>query len=43
VANLTIEAYSDAGRIVSGATLGFVIGAVVGVIRFGMPSRRPRV
>ena len=40
VANLMIEAFSDAGRVLSGATVGFVVGAVVGVIRYGMPSSR---
>jgi hypothetical protein len=42
VANVTIEAFSDAGRVLSGATVGFVVGAVVGVIRFGLPPRRSR-
>jgi hypothetical protein len=43
VANLTIEAFSDAGRVLSGATIGFTLGALVGAIRFGMaPSRSSR-
>jgi hypothetical protein len=43
VANLTIEAFDDAGRVLSGATIGFTVGAVIGVIRYGMPpSRRSR-
>jgi hypothetical protein len=40
VANVRIEAFSDAGRLLSGATIGFVLGAVVGLIRFGLPASR---
>jgi hypothetical protein len=40
IGNLTIEAYSDAGRILSGATVGFTVGAVVGLIRYGLPRSR---
>lgn len=40
VANVRIEAFSDVGRLVSGATLGFAVGAVVGLVRFGLPGGR---
>ncbi|WNB85703.1 hypothetical protein [Cellulomonas sp. ATA003] len=42
VANLVMMPFTDPARIASGAALGFVIGAVVGLVRFGAPfTRRP--
>ncbi|GAA2720831.1 hypothetical protein [Cellulomonas aerilata] len=43
VGNVMIEAFSDAGRVLSGATVGFVLGTLVGLLRYGLPaSRRAR-
>ena len=41
VLNLVLPAFSDAARVASGAAVGFVIGTVVGVVRYGVPRRRP--
>ena len=39
VVNLSLEPFSDPGRIASGAAIGFVLGAVVGLVRYGAPRR----
>jgi hypothetical protein len=40
--NVTAPAFSDAARIASGAAIGFALGTVAGLVRFGIPtSRRP--
>jgi hypothetical protein len=42
--NVTAPAFSDAARIASGAAIGFAIGVVAGLVRYGLPaSRRPPV
>lgn len=42
--NVTAPAFSDAARVASGAAIGFAIGTVAGLVRFGLPtSRRPPV
>jgi len=42
--NVTAPAFSDAARVASGAAIGFAIGVVAGLVRFGLPSnRRPPV
>jgi hypothetical protein len=42
--NVTAPAFSAAARIASGGAIGFAVGTVVGLVRFGMPtSRRPSV
>jgi hypothetical protein len=38
--NLTMPAFSDEGRIASGAAIGFVLGTLVGLARYGMPKSR---
>ena len=44
VLNVTAPAFSDAARIASGGAIGFALGTVAGLVRFGMPtSRRPPV
>jgi hypothetical protein len=43
VVNVTAPAFSDATRIASGGAIGFTVGTVVGLVRFGVPGRRPRV
>jgi hypothetical protein len=37
VLNLAMEAFSNGGRIASGALIGFVLGTLVGLARYGMP------
>jgi hypothetical protein len=39
VLNLALEPYSDPARIASGGAIGFVIGTVVGLLRYGTPRR----
>jgi len=42
--NVTAPAFSDAARVASGAAIGFAIGTVAGLVRYGLPtSRRPPV
>jgi hypothetical protein len=42
--NVTAPAFSDAARVASGAAIGFALGTVAGLVRFGVPtSRRPPV
>ncbi len=36
--NLAMEAFSAGGRIASGALIGFVLGTLVGLARYGMPK-----
>ena len=38
VLNLAMEAFSAGGRIASGALIGFVVGTLVGLARYGMPK-----
>lgn len=38
--NVTVAAFSDAARVASGAAIGFALGTVAGLVRFGLPSRR---
>jgi hypothetical protein len=40
VLNLAMPAFSNAGRIASGALIGFVVGTLVGLARYGMPTSR---
>ena len=40
VANLLVMPFTDPGRIASGAVIGFLVGAVVGLVRFGAPTGR---
>jgi Na+/melibiose symporter-like transporter len=37
VLNLSLPAFSDAGRVASGGALGFLVGVVAGLARYGMP------
>ena len=40
--NVTAPAFSDAARVASGAAIGFALGTVAGLVRFGLPtSPRP--
>ena len=39
-ANVVPPAFSDATRIASGAAIGFAIGVVVGLVRYGAPGGR---
>ena len=42
--NVSAPAFSDAARVASGAAIGFTLGTVAGLVRYGMPSdRRPPV
>ena len=38
VLNLVMPAFSNSGRIASGAAIGFVLGTLVGLARYGMPK-----
>ncbi|WP_298455468.1 hypothetical protein [uncultured Cellulomonas sp.] len=40
VANLLAMPFTDPGRIASGAVIGFLVGALVGLVRFGAPTGR---
>lgn len=39
--NVTAPAFSDAARVASGAAIGFALGTVAGLVRYGMPSTSP--
>ena len=38
--NVTVPAFSDAARVASGAAIGFALGTLAGLVRYGMPRRR---
>ncbi len=38
--NVSVPAFSDAARVASGAAIGFALGVVAGLVRFGLPGGR---
>jgi hypothetical protein len=38
--NVTAPAFSDAARVASGGAIGFALGVVAGLVRFGLPGGR---
>ena len=41
--NVTAPAFSDAARIASGGAIGFTLGTIAGLVRYGLPGSRTRI